>query len=301
MGFLIALIAPRLAGIMGDAIDNVCDSNQMRLRSFINIALKKDSRLPDKLVSIVAYDQATTTYSMVSVSDRDRSNGPETLAEEFFDRNQFQLHILSAAEADALIDMGLSTVLILEYTDAAGVMRQYEEVAVAAGVGVAMVGAGYDGAAWQFGDQDSGGDDLLNDALGAPDTIYSMVFGVSQDATIITNGVAENAPNCPGGIVNAENATFNWYTIIVPRLPETLALLGTGAPVAVTVEGSETGQIKTVYLAGEDVDTTNAATYAATLAGQELWQFATQCPEGHKWPEQEEENWTITAFSDTAP
>ncbi len=28
MGFLIAMVAPRLAGISGDAVDTVCDTNQ---------------------------------------------------------------------------------------------------------------------------------------------------------------------------------------------------------------------------------------------------------------------------------
>ncbi|MCD4824320.1 MAG: type II secretion system GspH family protein [Phycisphaerae bacterium] len=299
MGFLIAMVAPRLAGMVGGAVDTVCDTNQNRLRGFINTAVNTTNRLPNRLVSIVevashtdngpgvadTWGAVTTVATMTS--DEDPANGAETLAAEFAARNHFGIHYLSADEAKELRGLGLTKALIL---DVAG--EAYREVDVKIGMPVLLIGGGTADSAAAIASTVA-----ATDEYGAPSTIYRTVFGISQDASLAKDGVIENAPNCPGGIQNADNCTFNWYTVIMPRLAATVDRLAL-QPIVLTVTGVETGQVKTVYLAGDGVDNGNFATDAE---GEEIHHFSTQCPEGHKWPEPEEDNWTITSVDSSAP
>lgn len=49
MGFLIAMVAPRLAGISGSAVDTVCDTNQNRMVTYMSSFFEKTNRYPNKL------------------------------------------------------------------------------------------------------------------------------------------------------------------------------------------------------------------------------------------------------------
>lgn len=294
MGFIIAMVAPRLAGLIGGAVDTVCDTNQNRLRGFISTSVNQTGRLPNKLVSVVrvvshtavagignadtwgAVDAVTTASGFVS--DEDPANGAEVLAAEFAVRNHFGIHYLNADEAKELRQMGITKALVLEVKDGDGDgtaddPEAYREVDVKIGLPVLMVGGASANAAADV----TAVDVVAGQEFGAPGTIYKMIFGISQDSTLTKDGIIENAPNCPGGIQNADNCTFNWYTIIAPRLEATIARLAAAAPTSVDATGIETGQKKTFALD----------------EAEEVFQYSTQCPEGHKWPEPEEDNWTI--------
>nr|NJM04253.1 prepilin-type N-terminal cleavage/methylation domain-containing protein [Desulfobacula sp.] len=173
MGFLIAMVAPRLAGISGGAVDTVCDSNQNRMTTMMSGFFEKTNRFPDKLTNLVE-EVTATTYQIPAVSDDDPDNGAETLAAEFMSRNHFRIHYLTADEAAELKNMGIVSVFNLNaydaYTDANALKTTYnntpssdatnpgpndvalaasitkapkmEKVTVAEGVAVAMVGVG---------------------------------------------------------------------------------------------------------------------------------------------------------------
>jgi len=117
MGFLIAMVAPRLGGISATAVDTVCDSNQNRMVTMMSGYFEKTSRFPNKLTNLVE-ETGTDTYQIPAVSDDDPENGAETLSSEIKARNHFRAHYLSAAEVAELKNMGITKVLNLNAYDA---------------------------------------------------------------------------------------------------------------------------------------------------------------------------------------
>ncbi|MCK5101097.1 MAG: type II secretion system protein [Desulfobacteraceae bacterium] len=302
MGFLIAMVAPRLAGISGGAVDTVCDTNQNRMITYMSSFFEQTNRMPNKLTNLVCQDAAN--YAVPSVSDQDPDNGAETMAREFEDRNQLQIHILNAAEASALKNMGVVRMFNLNSYDnslvAAGDQGDFmNPVIPVAGVGVAMVGMGHDGTAWAATTVERG--------LGEPDFFGRIVLGMSAECSLISSGVIANAAHCPGGIQNTDNCTYNDYNLVLPRLEATVARFDTDDNG--TIDGTDTaalgfGANADLDVAAVSYDEEPSAAYA--IAGnannlrvrsfdlseaQENWQFATQCPEGHMYPADDGDSW----------
>ena len=333
MGFLIAMVAPRLAGISGDAVDTVCDSNQSRMISMMSSYFEKTNRYPDKLTNIVDTIDATAgTYQIPAVSDDDPENGPETLASEFNDRNRFRIHYLSEAEVRELKQMGIVNIYNLNAYDAnddTGAVRTdyantYNEDALVAvtkapamqafpldpdvatnPIAVMMIGMGRnDAGAWQVPDPATD-----ERGWGEGDFIGRMVFGFGPENALVTSGLVSNAAHCPGGIQNTDNVTYNDYNLVLPRLASTANTAFETALAAADDDGTVDGiQINAVSY-GEDsaifTDTTTAYDYQATantenlktriydLTAMDNFQYATMCPEGHKFPADDGDYWGL--------
>ena len=97
MGFLIAMVAPRLAGIGNDAVDTVCDTNQNRMVTYLSAYFQQtDGSLPDNLTNLVAVD-GTSSQEVAVISDGDPDDGKMgVLSNEFAVRNNFNAHMLCA-------------------------------------------------------------------------------------------------------------------------------------------------------------------------------------------------------------
>ncbi len=332
MGFLIAMVAPRLAGISSSAVDTVCDSNQNRMTSMMSGFFEKTNRYPNKMTNIVE-ETADGVYQIPAVSDDDPDNGPETLASEFMSRNHFVIHYLTADEAAELKNMGIVQVLNMNAYDAynedgtaykanypatdaiattLGVENpndadlaapaitkspKMEAVTVAAGLGVAMVGIGIDtptGTVFEVPPTER--------AWGEPDWWGRIVIGFGPENSIVTSGIVANAAHCPGGIQNADNVVYNDYNLVLPRLEATVERMTTAALTGFTDKSGDDGHqvIAVAYDEdpGADYDYTDAGntlkvrTFTITDA-QQKWQYATQCPEGHMFPADDEEFWGI--------
>lgn len=307
MGFLIAMVAPKLANVAGSAVDTVCDTNQNRLRGFLDISITQQNTLPNKLVSPVVIDSADAPtpgfaagakvgsggnvyvkdgQNIKAVSDNDPDNGQDILSDEFAERNQLHTHILNAAEATELRKLGLAKVLVYGKTNGAGaagteLSERYVETDVAAGVPVLMVGSG---AASAAADIPVGA--VANGAeFGHPELIYRIILGISGDASIKSDdGLIQNAPSCPGGLQNSKNVEYNWYNIVLPRLAATQARLAAGAVKILAEVESDVGQKK--------ADVVIAKT-GSGIEAEPLWKFTSLCPEGHEWPEAESSTWTL--------
>ncbi|MFW5829726.1 MAG: type II secretion system protein [Planctomycetota bacterium] len=313
MGFLIAMVAPKLAGVAGSAVDTVCDTNQNRLRTFVNISTTQVGKLPTKLTSPVigtsdfdgssdfsladgftpgvALSDSTFTLGDADdgfrpVSDQDETNGQDFLAAEFMERNHLHVHILNADEASELKGLGVAKLLTYGKTDVdAGpgteLAEMYIETNVEAGTPVLMIGGGAvdDTAGIANGP-------AVSDVFGHPELAYRIVLGISPDAAMVVDGMIENAPSCPGGLQNDGNVQYNWYNMIVPRLEATVARLDSGAVTSVEVESIDNGQRKTMALNNADED-----------GAQPIWKTSSACPEGHQWPVAETESWEITAIT----
>lgn len=325
MGFLIAMVGPRLAGMSGDAVDTVCDSNQNRMVTYISSYYEKTARFPSDLTNLV--DQtAANTYQLPAISDQDPDNGPETVAAEFNDRNHFRLHVLNADEAKELKNMGIVGVLNLNAYDAynddgsaiktgydataatgpndvdlaAAVAKapSYEKVTVAADLGVAMIGIGAtaaDGSAWDVETEERG--------WGEPEHIGRIVLGMGPESGLIKSGLITNAAHCPGGLQNADNATYNDYNVILPRLESTVAKYAaavTGMDHDAAVDGVQVNAVAydgslnngAAYDIAANADSLRYRTFDIA-AVQEGWQYGTQCPEGHMYPEDDGEFWGV--------
>lgn len=328
MGFLIAMVAPRLAGISGGAVDTICDTNQNRMITYMSTYFEQTNRFPNRLTNLVITDGATlgaATYQIPVASDQDTENGPEVFANEFYSRNHLHIHTLTAAEADDLKGMGIVKLLNLndysQIDDASTNPANYdndvapvavtneraamEQVDVEAGVGVAMIAMGGDGAAtpaWTLTTPTAD-----ETGWGEPSFFGRIVLGMGAESALITDGIIANAAHCPGGIQNEDNATYNDYNIVLPRLQSTIDTFDatiTGLDVDATADDVQIDAMAysedTTLTAGGNYDTdNNEGTYRQfTLEAQENWQYSTVCPEGHQYPADDGDVWAIDIDAD---
>lgn len=295
MGFLLAMLAPRLAGIGDNAVGTVCDSNATRAISMMGAYHEQTGRMPDMLTNIVVQDG--TDWAIPTVSDGDPGNGAETLAQEFNDRNQFKIHILTEDEANEMRGMGVVTVLNLnDYSNNTGIAAgdrrpAMAEQNVAADIGVAMIGIGAENSdpitAFTAPGTERG--------WGDPDLIGRIILGMGPENGLITSGLVANAAHCPGGLRNTDNAVYNDYNIVLPRLASTVAKGGYASGV-VDADGDADNGLQVAAVQYE-TDAGLADPYVFGLTGQlektrtitldeaqEAWQYTVLCPEGHMYP-----------------
>jgi len=285
LGFLIGMIAPRLSSIIDDSvIDNVCDSNNKGMRTYVNMFLQKKSRLPNDMINLV--NNNAGVYTIPSTSNGDSTDGPESFAGDFVSRNDPTLYALSLGEvAEIKSSFGISHVRNLnqELKAADAFDAPYERVELAAAVSVAMIGASETDTALGI---PANMDDLTDDyPMGNPNWLGRIILGVGKHSELVTGGYIQAAALCPGGIQAADNVAYNNYCLILPRLDATLDIIGNvGA-----------GDLKGVELTFVDAEDANGETMVFTMEAQEAWQFEFTCPEGHKWPDNDNDNWVYSS------
>ncbi len=305
MGFLIAMVAPRLAGLSGGAIDTICDTNQNRMVGYMAQYYESASRYPTNLTNLVIED-STNGFLLPEVSDDNPENGNEVLASELQDRMQLTTHKLTQDEIDELVGLGISQIFNLNDYSNSGVAAadmnpamESVDLTSATDVTVAMVGLGSDGAGvWTLTPG------MTERGLGEPDWFGRIVLGFSAESGLIKDGIIANAAHCPGGLQNADNASYNDYNVVLPRLEATAAEMVDAAGVNVTgiggnTVGTDNGEVVAVAYDDEPAVTYNLGTNDENLRvrtfniieAQEPWQFATVCPEGHMYPEDDNEFW----------
>ena len=311
MGFLLAMVAPRLAGLSDGAIGTICDTNQNRMVGYMAQYFESTSSYPNSLTNIVATDGAalnTATYTVPTISDSDPENGNEVIAAEMNERMQLHVHYLTLDEVQELIDLGITEIFNLnDYSnDTVAAERAFMEpvnltdVAADYEVAVATAGAGVDAAGvWQATSEERD--------LGEADWFGRIVLGFSTESGLIKDGVIANAAHCPGGLQNEDNASYNDYNIVLPRLASTASSILAAAPMG-TVAGDELNVDVVAYDDGDlpAAANYNIATNSALLKvrtinvaeAQEPWNFATVCPEGHMYPEDDNEFWGVDIDAD---
>lgn len=255
MGFLIAMVAPRLADISGSATATVCDSSKYRIKTYMSSFYEQYNRYPNLVTNLVMTDGTGANsnnagYQIPYCSNDDPDDGPEVLAYGHNKMYKFMIHRLNAAEASELINLGITTVLNLnDYSaDADGLdgaaavgrtgapgpshdsgrvsnwaditaitakMPSNQICTVEAGVGVAMCGCGIDLAG-------TGLSYVQAERGWAEEDIFArMIFGLGPESELVTSGIVNNAAHCPGSIQNADNFTCGIYYLILPRLEAT--------------------------------------------------------------------------------
>ena len=115
MGFLVAMVAPKLSGIVNSAVDTTCDTNQQRLRTVLNAYVNQKSALPNGLINLIKYDNNITTAANVKIplgDDGDKVE-KEFFSREMVERMKPKVHFLNKQEAEQLVEMGVKNVNIL--------------------------------------------------------------------------------------------------------------------------------------------------------------------------------------------
>lgn len=157
MGFLVAMVAPKLSGVVDSAVGTTDDTNQQRLREVMSVYVNQHNAMPSGMVNMIKYQTDATVVGNVALPDGDNGNkadGKEFVSQTLLDRMQPKVHYLNAAEAKELVGMGvkgmfnLAKVVPANFADTTGTAEdaKIEEhlvrQGVAAGVPVMMVGVG---------------------------------------------------------------------------------------------------------------------------------------------------------------
>ena len=189
MGFLVALVAPKLAGIVDGAVDTNCDTNQQRMRTVLNTYVNQNNGLPGGLVNMVKYHTDATVAGNVAIpdgDDNDKADGKEFLSSELVERMHPKVHFLDEAEAKELVSMGIKNVFNLaKVPDAAtlalttgtaeeeNIEEQMVRMTVGTGVPVFMIGVGSDGTDMVWAE---GNDVTVTDSAVAEGTTATSIY-----------------------------------------------------------------------------------------------------------------------------
>ncbi|WP_028571444.1 type II secretion system protein [Desulfonatronum lacustre] len=306
MGFLVAMVAPRFAGITDGTVDVVCDTNQQRMIAALSAYNEQKGTLPGGMVNLVdeegpltdgiaaGYLRPTHTGELEYPDE-----GQATFFEEFYERNLFQVHILDEDEVKELRTLGIGSVYNLNaynyegldpaagYTEATDQQDPLRRQAVNTGMGVLMVGMGAEDATSSLEGPaavDAAGIlDTDYDEWGNPDWLGRIILGVGPDSSLIKEGMISAAGLCPGGI-NNDQVYWNNYNVLLPRLEATVARYD-GSMMTYLFAKASGGSYR-------EFDLTEA---------QEGYMFLTQCPEGHRFATPDEfSEWAIYAAADDA-
>ncbi len=298
MGFLLAMIAPRLGTIGKSAVKIIGDSNIKSMREHIVAYLQQYDRLPNKPVSIVN-SAPGGKYQLPLADNDDVSDGPETIGYEFNERLRPRLYILSSDEAREITkELGIRTVMTLndyvgstneEHDKKAGGLtpqvfatgdpgRPYYPVEVEGGLGVLMVGAGTTGEAGKIEMEVAEGDEIAQ-----PEWTYRIIVAIGDDSSLVTKGMVQNTALSPSGMQSADYHTFNYYSMVLPRLKSTLSRIPNNAKMIEVVdasfdEGSERAEKRIIDI----------------CEAQDAWQVEVCSPEGQKWPKPTVDMWKVT-------
>jgi prepilin-type N-terminal cleavage/methylation domain-containing protein len=299
IGFLLAMIAPRLGNIGTSAVETIDESNIKDMRGYVMLYQQQKNRLPNKPITIVN-SSSGGDYQLPLVDDGDADNGPETIGYEFTERCRLRLHVLNKEEADEIKKMGIRKMAVLnDYTGSTNTEytkdredsdlkpqtfasgdegRPMYMVDVEEGLAVLMVGAGADSKDAKIKaavDKD--------DRLGNPAWIYRIVVGIGEDSSLVSEGLVQNEGLSPRGMQNKDYNTYNNYNMVLPRLEATIDRIGGGEPKQIRVSDAD-----------YDVDDEKATQELIELdKNQELWEIDVVSPVGYKWPRDEADMWVI--------
>ncbi len=304
IGFLLAMISPRLGDIGNSAVERIDESNIKELRGYLTVYEQKKSRLPNKLITIVN-SKGGGSYQKPLVDDSDADNGPETIGYEFDERCRLELHILDEDEADEIKKLGIRKLLVLNDYDGS-TSATYEKnkensdiepqtfasgdegrpmnmVDVEEGVGVLMIGAGATSKEGKINSQLQ-----TDEELGNPEWLYRIVLGLGRDSSLVTEGIVQNEGLSPKGMQNADYNTFNKYCVVLPRLESTIDRMAGGTAKEIKVSDSEYD---------EDDEKSEQRTISLDTV-QDIWEADVCSPSGYTWPQDSVSSWTIVEMTE---
>ncbi len=227
-GFIVAVAAPRFAGLAGQGLETVTQKNMSDLVNYITADLQNNGAYPAGMINIVSVDGNTGDYHKPMVSDQDPDNEPEVLGYPMDRRHRFFIHYLNEDEAAELKSLGV--VYVYNYNspfDRDVAVGSPHMQPVAAGVAVLMTGGG---------DSDNSGAidpdeiSLEEPDRAHPDKLFRMVFGLGPETSLVKKGLVHNASTCPESGLVPINHVWQGYSLLLPRLAATERRLKTDDP-----------------------------------------------------------------------
>ena len=297
MGFLLAMIAPRFAGIFGDSEDTICDSNIKITRQFLAGFEMSMNKLPNDLVNIVNMNSVGTYYG--PCEEDPMADGLETFTTAILERLVLAKHVLTSGEAAELGGLGIHTVLNWNNegdtgdatkldifgeavaTDGSVLQSFMAQTDVGGGMQVLMIGGGNQSGNWYDVCQPSQTPSyphnigVASEQAGDFTWFNRIVLGVGPDCELVTSGYAQAAGICPSYERGAsDNTAWGYYCMVLPRLENTVSQIPTGEMATVIVkDASDEGPANPQEMEINLVE-------PGDRAGFDVF-----CPEGHRWPE----------------
>ncbi|MBW1740483.1 MAG: prepilin-type N-terminal cleavage/methylation domain-containing protein [Deltaproteobacteria bacterium] len=298
MGFLLAMIAPRLLGVFQGAEDDICDTNIKESKKYVAAFEMNYNKLPDKMIVPGYNDTAGTWYG--PTEENITAEGNEVFTTAILERIRLMPHTLNADEIDEIMnDLGIREVVVLNNPDdiqaaakndiwgnalpTTGTTEdsQFKLITLdpTATYTWPMIGAGDaagDGTGWAaHADWDTAAND---GTIGDPRWVYRLILGIGPDCELLHRIVAAEG-TCPSfERAAADDTMWGWYVVVLPRLENTVAKLV-----------ANPGMIQEVTCAAED--NTDATAQRKTFDLSEVDEeykraaFDVFCPEGHRYPE----------------
>jgi len=245
MGFLTAMVAPKLAGILGYSETPVDDANLRELGKTLASFAAQRERLPRQMVNLVQEhsDNGSVTYEMLGINDVPGETAD--LSAAFADRLLPALHVLNTDEALELKRLGVSKIRNYRRDFGDGKYDYNHKVAVQTGVAVLMVGGGAEdntsSIAWgasRTGSIDDDGAGTIayapgnSVALDGTDAAYAnmdgapyvgrIILGLDDESELVTAGWLEKSGTSPKEARKGEVRILH-YALLLPRLEATTA------------------------------------------------------------------------------
>ncbi|NPV28044.1 MAG: prepilin-type N-terminal cleavage/methylation domain-containing protein [Firmicutes bacterium] len=271
MGFLAAILAPRLARVSDAGVDMQCDQNKHRLTEILASFVQQNNRLPNYLVNLAVKDKNDNWD--ISSCDNDPDNGPEFLSEEFNAHNNLGLYKLGGDDVNALKAMGISNIILYKDTGLSDPEKRWENLgvqSVTTSVYLAMVGAGAGG--------------LSSGAkYSDPSLIGRLLLGVGPDCELVKKGLITNAGIYADSQRKTDYYKYGYYTIILPRLASGVEWVAANV---IDKDPDTPGiQVEAFFDANdnEKQDTGERVETFTVDEEQDVWDFYVMCPEGHKF------------------
>jgi prepilin-type N-terminal cleavage/methylation domain-containing protein len=302
MGFLLAMVAPKLLGIFQDAEDTICDTNIKDNKKYVSAFEMQYSKLPDKMMVPGYLDSADAWFG--PTEENISVEGNEVFSSAILERLRLTPHVLNTDEISQIVqDLGIREVVVLNNPeDIQGVAKtdlfgaalpttgttedsQYRVVdmtgdptaAPLAGMQWPMIGGGDsvgDGSGWVNNTDWA----AVGDTIGDPIWAYRLFLGVGPDSELMHRIVAAEA-NCPSfERAAADDTMWGWYCVVLPRLQATVDSLVANTP----------GTMRTITCWADSNDVTSQRkTFDLGYVDEEYMRasFDVFCPEGHRFPE----------------
>ncbi len=297
MGFLLAMVAPKLSGIFQDSEDTICDTNIKDSKKYVAFFEAHSSKLPDDMI-VPAYYDGVAWYGPTEESTT--ADGNEVFTTAILERLRLMPHRLRADEVKEIVnDLGIRSVVVLNNPDDASVAKvtayggaavtptassQFRSVDLtgtdAVGMIWPMIGGGHVAVTGWAHHADW---DAVDNTIADPEWAYRLILGIGPDCELMHSIISAEG-QCPSfERAAADDTMWGWYVVVLPRLAATVAHLET--------DGSASGTMmrEATCYAGDDPADVKAQrkTFDLSYVNEEYERaaFDVFCPEGHRYPE----------------
>lgn len=237
IGFLLAMISPRLGGTGQKAAQTLTHANMGRLLALITYSLQKDGRYPTGLINIVSVD-GSNTYHKPMVSDGNPDTGFEILNDKLDSRHRLFIHYLSAAEAAELRELGVMHVYNFNSPHDRSIPTHaspMQKAPTGVGVPVLMTAGGAASGAAPITAETAAEADRAH-----PDDMFRILLGLGAESSLVTSGQIQGAATSPESTQAPVNHEWRWYGLLLPRLKATEKRLRADNPLGMATNGTVT-------------------------------------------------------------